>query len=386
MTGKPRSETLTATRALAKPAAVTVTPEPSATPEPSMTPRPSVTPRPSPTSRLSPTPEPSATPVPTWPAPTATLRSTGDRFLPANDRERFGVGVPIQTGRVTDYEVEKLGVGWYLNWGVEVNPARPGGIDFWQMVRLSEKGYRPDADTIRAAAVANPGSVWLIGNEPDVRWQDGVTAERYAALYGELYQMIKSADPASRLGIGGVSQPTPLRLRYLERVLASYAGQYGEAMPVDVWNVHGFLLREERDSWGVDIPPGFTEQSGVLYEIEDHDDLEAFGAQILGFREWMAAHGQRDRPLVVSEYGILMPVEYGFDAERVRVYMEGTFDYMVGARNEQVGYPADGNRLVQWWAWYSTADTKFPAGNLFDPTTRELALLGGAFAQYVARR
>jgi hypothetical protein len=331
------------------------------------------------------TPEPL---VPTVPGRTPTARSASvptPVVLPAAvalGRGSFGVGVPGVAGSIADYPVERLGIGWYLDWRVQVAPPRPGGIDFWQMVRLSGEGYAPDAATIRAAAVANPGSTWLIGNEPDVRWQDGVTPERYAEAYGELYHLLKEADPTCRVAIGGVSQPTPLRLAYLDRALEAYRASYGQTMPVDVWNVHGFLLREERDSWGVDIPPGFTERTGVLYEIEEHDDLEAFRAQILAFRRWMAARGQRDRPLVVSEYGILMPADFGFDQERVRAFMVGTFDYFLTARDEQVGYAGDGNRLVQWWAWYSLADTMYPTGNLFDPATRAVSPLGLAFAQY----
>jgi len=301
--------------------------------------------------------------------------------IPPQGRERFGVGVPISP--ITDYTVERLGIGWYLNWRVEVNPPRPGGVAFWQMIRLSEEGYRPDAATIRAAASANPGSVWLIGNEPDVVWQDDTTPQRYAKLYHELYHLLKSADPTCRVAIGGVAQPTPLRLAYLDRVLSAYQTRYGEPMPVDVWNVHNFLLREERDSWGVGIPPGLDATAGVLYEIEDHDDLEAFQSQILAFRRWMAERGQRDRPLVVSEYGIVMPPDYGFDEARVQAFLHATFDYFLTATDDALGYPQDGNRLVQWWAWYSLADTVYPTGNLFDPETKTVTPLGAAFARYV---
>jgi hypothetical protein len=255
-------------------------------------------------------------------------------------------------------------------------------VDFWQMIRVSEGGYRPDADGIRAAASANPGSIWLVGNEPDVVWQDATTPERYARVYHELYYLLKLADPTCRVAIGGVSQPTPLRLTYLDRVLSAYQDRYGEPMPVDVWNVHNFILREEKDSWGVGIPPGFDATSGVLYEIDDHDDVEVFRQQILDFRRWMAEHGRRDRPLVVSEYGIVMPPDYGFDRERVRRFMFATFDYFLTAVDEEVGYPEDDNRLVQWWAWYSLADTTYPTANLFDPATRLPTPLGEAFARY----
>jgi len=300
--------------------------------------------------------------------------------MPPPGRERFGVGVPM--GPIADYPVERLGIGWYLNWRVEVEPPRPGGVTFWQMVRVSEEGYRPDPAAIRAAALANPGSVWLIGNEPDVIWQDNTTPERYAVLYHELYSLVKSVDPTARVAIGGVAQPTPLRLAYLDRVLEAYQATYGHPMPVDVWNVHNFILREERGSWGVDIPPGMRADVGILHEIADHDNIEVFRDQILTFRRWMAERGQRERPLVVSEYGIVMPADYGFDPGRVEAFMTATFDFFLTAVDESLGYPADDYRLVQWWCWYSLADTMYPTGNLFDPVTREPTPLGVAFARY----
>jgi len=293
---------------------------------------------------------PTAVPVKTPPGALRPVpqsdRTRSDIGVPSEKRTRFGVGAPGEGGPIAGYAVERLGIGWYLNWRVEVNPARPGGAAFWQMVHLSQDGYQPAGQAIREAAAANPGSTWLIGNEPDVIWQDNTTPERYAELYHELYHLLKAADPACRVAIGGVSQPTPLRLAYLDRVLSAYRDQFGESMPVDVWSVHGFVLREERDAWGVDIPPGFETASGVLYEIEDHDDLRIFQDQILAFRRWMAERGQRDRPLAVSEYGILMPADYGFGFERVQAFMYATFDYMLSASDDEVGCPADGNRLV----------------------------------------
>jgi hypothetical protein len=314
------------------------------------------------------------------PTPLPTVAISALEPAPPVGRERFGVGVPI--GPITDYPTEGLGIGWYLNWRVLVDPPRPGNVAFWQMVRVSEAGYRPDEATIRAAAAANPGSIWLIGNEPDVVWQDNTTPERYAVIYHELYRLIKSVDPTARVAIGGVSQPTPLRLAYLDRVLAAYEARYGRPMPVDVWNVHNFILREEQDSWGVGIPPGVEAESGMLYEIQDHDDLTIFRDQLLAFRRWMAARGQQDRPLVVSEYGIVMPTDYGFDPARVASFMTATFDLFLTAIDPEVGYPADGDRLVQWWCWYSLADSMYPTGNLFDPATKAPTSLAVTFARY----
>jgi hypothetical protein len=306
---------------------------------------------------------------------------TAARTVPVN-RDRFGAGVALAL--ITDYPVERLNIGWYLNWGVRLNPAQPGGASFWQMVRVSEEGFLPDAATIRAAAIANPGSFWLVGNEPDVRWQDNTTPEQYAVRYHDLYGILKSADSTCQVAIGGVSQPTPLRLAYLDRVLASYESRYAEPMPVDVWNVHNFILREELDSWGVGIPPGIDVEAGTLYEIEDHDDVAIFREQLIAFRRWMNEHGERDKPLVVSEYGILMPADYGFGPGRVRRFLEATFDLFLTATDDAIGYPEDDNRLVQWWCWYSLAAPHdyYPTGNLFDPETKELTPLGAAFAAY----
>ena len=279
--------------------------------------------------------------------------------------------------------LSELRPGWYLNWGVASRPARPNGVEFAQMVRVPEGQPTPDLETLGKIAQQNPGSLWLVGNEMDVIWQDNATPEQYAAVYHDVYATLKQADPNSRVAIGGITEPSPLRLQYLDRVLQVYRDQYGQEMPIDVWNVHNFILPEQRGAWGVDIPPGFDAASGLTYGIDDHDRLDIFKQQLVDFRRWMADRGYRDRGLLVTEYGVLMPADYGFDHARVRDFMLGTFDYMRTAADPGLGYPADGNRLVQGWCWYSLADTTYPTGNLIDPGTRSLTPLGRDFKQYV---
>lgn len=296
-------------------------------------------------------------------------------------RERFGVGVALPP--VDQYDAGQLGAGWYVNWRVDPDPARPNGMEFAQMVRLAGGSYRPELDAIGAAADANPGSLWLIGNEPDVVWQDNAMPMEYAQVYHELYIFLKTRDPSCRVAIGGISQPTPLRLRYLDMILEAYQRLYGQKMSVDVWNIHAFILREERGSWGVDIPPGISDTTGTLYEIEDHGDLEIFKQQIVDFRRWMKKRGERDKSLIVSEYGILMPEDYSFSYEIVRDFMYESFNYFLTAVDDNLGYPTDGNRLVQRWAWYSLSDTRYPTGNLFDPETKEITPLGMDYGSYL---
>ena len=303
--------------------------------------------------------------------------------VPDNALERFGMGVP--NPRLFKREVaEELGLGWYLAWKTFEHPRQPGSVEFWQMIRVREEGFRPNKATIQRVIQANPGATWLIGNEPDVIWQDNVTPARYAEWYHELYYLLKEADPTCQVAIGGVTQPTPLRLQYLEMVLSFYQTRYGEVMPVDIWNIHNFILREERGSWGVDIPPGLTVNQGILYELDDHDDLAVFKAQIINFRQWLADRGQRDKPLIISEFGILMPEDYGFGPERVQRFLYGTYEFMLTATDEQIGYPADDNRLVQRWAWYSLSDRRYSTGNFIDFATGDLTSLGHAHQKFIA--
>jgi hypothetical protein len=250
------------------------------------------------------------------------------------------------------------------------------------MIRLQGGEATPSGEALLAAVDAMPGALWLVGNEPDVQWQDNVTPERYAQLYHDLYAGIKDRDPTARVAIGGVSQPTPLRLRYLDRILDAYHDLYGEAMPVDVWNVHNFILREERGSWGVGIPPGMAEDAGRLYEIADHDDLGILSQQIVDFRRWMAGRGQQAKPLIVTEYGILMPGDYGFPPDQVEAFMLATFEFYRTAADPALGLPADGHRLVQRWCWYSLLDGRYPTGNLLQEESGQLTPLGDAFRRY----
>jgi hypothetical protein len=294
-------------------------------------------------------------------------------------------GAAVVAGPISRYDVSPLRLGWYLDWWARPDPPRPGGVDYAQMVRVRGGVLQPDAASVAAIARAHPGSLWLVGNEPDVRWQDNVDAATYARLYHEAVVTIKGADPTALMAIGGVAQPTPLRMRYLDAVLASYRGQFGVEMPIDVWNVHNFMLREERNSWGVDIPPGMPDNYGALYEIEDSTNLEAFRRQIVDFRVWMAQRGYQNYPLIVSEYGIPMPEDYGFPPDVVATFMRGTFDYFLGAADGAIGYPADGYRLVQRWCWYSLADNAYPTGRLFDPETAAMTAVGAAWRDYVNR-
>lgn len=323
----------------------------------------------SPTETATPPPEPAATPVVAMMAL----------------RDRFGVGAAGGVRNLLPAQAAGLPFRHYLTWWIHAQPVGAPDLVFWQMVRLTQDGMRQEWDEIAQVAAAQPGSFWIVGNEPDVIWQDNVTPERYAELYHDVYTFIKAHDPTAQLAAGGVAQPTALRLAYWDRALAAYERQYGAPMPVDLWTVHAFILREEAGSWGVDIPPGMAGANGRLYEIADHDNMAIFQQGIIDFRAWMAANGYRERPLAITEYGLIMPPDYGFPPAAAADFMVQSFDFLATAANE-TGYPPDGNRLAQWWFWYSLSDVPegYPASNLYDPRIGMLTALGQAYADYVA--
>ncbi len=279
-----------------------------------------------------------------------------DGSLYPNPLDRFGVGVCQEFGPIANFGVEALHIGWYLDWGIRYLPARPGGIEYAQLVWVSEGRSTVPPGDLRAIVRANPEALWIIGNEPECVAQGNSTPVQYAEVYHELYSLIKAEDDSAQVAIGGVVQPTPLRLEWLDKVLDHYLAAFGEPMPVDVWNIHNMILPEVAGQWGCGIPRGLDEAQGRLYAVEDNDRLDYFVQHVLDFRKWMRDHGQRNKPLIISEYGVLMPEEYGFPADRVNRYMNATFDYLLGARDDELGYQADGNRLVQRWLWYSLND------------------------------
>jgi hypothetical protein len=325
-----------------------------------------------------------STPVPVEPLiPTETpvLPSPSGFVVPASERFRLGVSLP--GGANTTYNLSVLHVGWVMDWATRSSTALPPGVAYMPTVRMSGGQLRPAAATLTAVAAARPGSTWLISNEPDVRWQDNVDPATYARLYHEAYTAIKAGDPSAVVAAGGIAQSTPLRLRYLDLVLEAYQTEFGAALPAQAWHIHNYMLREERDSWGVDIPPGIPDNTGVLFSIDDSGNLNAFKSQIYDFRRWMASRGYGGQPLIVSEFGVPMPPDYGFPPERMAEYLRDTWNFFLTATDGGLGDPSDGGRLVQRWCWFSLTDSVYATGNLISPDG-SWAPLGKTWISYVS--
>lgn len=312
--------------------------------------------------------------------------------------QRIGFNVTLDGDvNIGDYDTARLGAGWYHDYRFQATPLHPNGILYHQMVRgagrTTPAQIQQLLNTLGPVVDATPGRLWILGNEPDRYGQDELTPAQYARFYHDVYTFLKQRDPSSRIAIAGIVQPTPVRLRYLDRVLAAYQQSYGTAMPVEYWDVHNFILPENCD-WGAGIPPGLEANTdeGIACPatLNDHGNLEIFKQQLRNFRQWMKDRGYRDRPLIVSEYGILLSKYHGYQYQRVREFMLASFNFMLNTTDSNIGYPADGNRLVQEFAWFSLNYYEFDLttyvglnGNLFDHDTRQLMPLGLDFENYV---
>ena len=319
--------------------------------------------------------------------------------------ERFGVGFSTNVAySISDYDLSGLRIGWYSDWRFMVNPDRPDGIEYVQLIYVLEGNLVGDTNGMAATASANPGALWLIGNEPENLWQGKCTPAQYAAAYNQAYTLLKAADPTARIAVGGVTMPTPLRLKWLEQVLDSYDTQFGVDMRshIDVWSIHVQITPERRGSWGAEIPVGLPDSEGETFGMTvghytANADVSILKQLIYDFCEWMVDQGERDKELIISEYGVLFPSDY-LDAgdpdngdQMVIDFMTGSFDFFLSTKDTDLGLDTDEGRLVQRWLWYSLNERPFPApggfnGSLFewdDPT--QLTIFGEAWRDYIFR-
>jgi len=321
--------------------------------------------------------------------------------------ERFGVGVSRNVPyTISDYDLSGLRIGWYSDWTFSATPSTPGGIEYAQLISVREGNLAGSPAAIAAAASANPGALWFIGNEPENIWQGNCTPVQYAAAYNQAYTIIKGADPTARVAVGGVTEPTPLRLKWLEQVLASYNTQFGVDMRshIDVWTIHVQIVPERRGSWGAEIPAGLPDNEGETFGMTighytPNADVNILKQLVYDFCEWMVDQGERDKELIISEYGVLFPSDM-LDAQNpangdqmVIDFMLGSFDFFLSAKDDVLGLASDEGRLVQRWLWYSLNEKSYDVdpsvgfnGSLFewdDPT--QLTIFGEAYRDYTFR-
>jgi hypothetical protein len=311
---------------------------------------------------------------------------------------RFGITSPLGSD---GYDIASIGIGSYLDWGAISNPSLPTGVEYIRVLRLRDDLYQQTLDNLPGWVQANPGGVWVVGNEPDTTYggQDALLPEVYADRFFELANIIRNNDPSALIAFGSVVQPTPIRLRYLQRawdqLVADAESPAAASELIDLWSVHAFILNEQVGGWGTGIPPGFEtdhDDAIIITDLTDTYSIGIFQDRINAIRTKMEYFGERDKPLWITEYGSLMPPidppggpdYYNVSDQDTADYMLATFNFMLSATNDQTGLPVDENRLVQRWFWYSLNDHRYNfGGSIFDPDDgNTLTLVGQAFQNY----
>jgi hypothetical protein len=378
----------------------------------------------------------------------------GQQAAFGNDLVSFIKQQPAQSGRSPDeepiancrYGLTPLGfeqidalntfhAGWYSLFEAETVADTPPHVEFVPLlnikqVRDGQGNYRPEYWTelslaqLEIAIERYPGSLWLLGNEIDrgpnpgqiQGGQGNMYPEVYAKAYHDLYQFIKQHDPTAQVAISALVEVTPGRLQYLDQIWQSYYNQFGTNMPVDVWNMHLYILPEATPdgepnaianvALGTDPSLAIRESGGnpalcpddAVYCLAEHDDMLQFHQQIVAMRTWMKAHGQQNKPLILSEYSILYPHvenangcfvqdEFGqcFTPERVTNFMLNSFDYLEnGTMDPELGFPADNYRMVQQWLWFAIHSSGIGrVSNLLEADLTTLTQPGQAYVNWL---
>lgn len=292
-----------------------------------------------------------------------------------------------------------FGFGWHLDFSA--NDGVTGGLTgegefvrlirikpaLWQGNYLPEYTTRPGLGNIQNLVTNNPGSLWLIGNEVDRFWvQDDMFPDVYARAYHEMYNFIKDIDPTAQISPSALVGFSPGRQQYLDFVWDAYVARYGESMPVDVWNMHIYILAEKHpwevpiNAWvamGTDQSLAISTGTGTgnscmdpyddVWCLAEHQDMVIYEQMLRDMRQWMADRGERNKPLIITEFGNLLRYtdngdgtcdprdELGlcWDHDRVSQFVYDSTDLMMTATDPTTGFPADENRLAQQWLWFS---------------------------------
>jgi hypothetical protein len=325
---------------------------------------------------------------------------SGDFFFPPypSAADRFGVA-----GSVSSYTVG-LNAGWYQDWSASANPGHPGYLEYARTIyfTVNTNSCGTDkqpasqrsqiAESITGTALIdnlrrNPGALWIIGNEPDSIYDcSPIMPDLYAELFHEFDTFIHAHDPSAQVAIGGIVQPSPLRLAYLDEVLNHYQAAYGQPLPTALWNIHLYAFQEIAGQAGAGVPPGTASSTGWTYNWAQTVDIGVLRQNLRAMRQWMADQGQRNKPLIITEFGQVVPDDGSytldgltFTPQVTRDYLHASTSYFLTATDPLIGDPADGNHLLQLWAWYSLYDTAY-GGRLLNPNG-SLTLAGQAFGQ-----
>lgn len=258
---------------------------------------------------------------------------------PPLPQPRAGVVMVVE---VDAEALDQLGPVWYYRYGFE-GPDLPGH----QRLYLVPPHF--DEQRLLRALEEHPESWWLVGNEPNDPHQDNLSPGAYAAFYRRFLETAQRARRPYFVATAGIANAD---WRWAQRFRDSYRAQFGEAPRVDAWNIHNYVLEPDRDPL----------------------DVAEFRRRILAFREWMARVGEGDKPLFLTEFGVLYST--GRDGEpldpaRVEAFIHETVGWLAATEH------------VQCWAWFANRTAGQFNGDLYDEQDR-LTRYGVAYRDAIA--
>jgi hypothetical protein len=185
--------------------------------------------------------------------------------------------------------------------------------------------WHPD---YRAFAIANPGKLYIHGDEPD-QAPSCITPSAYATMYHDFVDSLHAADPTAKVSPAGFAEPNPdcngglHSTDYASAFVQAYTQQYGFAPPVDEWRFHDFGL----NLWA---------------------DTTAWKARVAAAAQWSVDHGA---PMVLGSWGF---INENWDSTKISI---PTFQYYMRQMMLFLQRDVRINQAV-WWSydvdpWYS---------------------------------
>jgi hypothetical protein len=250
-------------------------------------------------------------------------------------------GVTLGDAPVTAAQLDAFGAVWYMDWGWRT----PTLAGHERLYVIWSGEVQTDRGQIPAAMRASGASWWALGNEPNDPNQDNRTPEEYAELY-HIYEGWAAKAPRCGILPAGIANAD---WEWAQAFREAYREKYGRYPRCDGWNIHNYILE-----------PGL-----------DPYDVAEFGRRIVAFKRWMESIGDGDKPLFLTEFGVL--------------YGNGCCDRPVDPPDKLETFMHD---AVQWlqdsdvvsgWAWFATY-TKLYNGSLMTPAG-DLNSLGEAYSE-----
>jgi hypothetical protein len=242
----------------------------------------------------------------------------------------------------TSAALDLLGTVWYYTYSVDTT-----SIPGHQRVFLVRPGY--DDEGVIQILRENPGSWWMVGNEPNDPYQDNLSPGAYAGFFHRFVEMARATDAHARIASAGIANAD---WEWANAFREQYLAQYGRYPQLNAWNIHNYILEPELDQL----------------------DREEFRRRILSFRDWMGSIGDAGKPLFLSEFGALFGLgnlgRREEDPVRICDYMRDIIRWLESTDH------------VQWWSWFANDTGGQFNGDLFD-SSGSLTIFGTTYASAI---